>query len=64
MSKILYHKFNVIKNVFISQFAHLCDIFFEKFIINERREENNIFKSKKIINLFCVNSSRSFKKFY
>ena len=64
MLKISHHKFNVIKNVFISQFAHLYDISFKRFIINERHKKNNIFKSKDIINSFYVNLSKSFKKSY
>ena len=64
MSKVSHYKFNIIKNVFISQPARLCDIFFKKFIINKRREKDNIFKSKNITNSFYINSSKSFKKFY
>ena len=64
MSKGSHYKFNIIKNVFIFQFARLYDIFFKKFIINERREKNNIFKLKNIINSFYINSSKSFEKSY
>ena len=64
MSKVSHYKFNIIKNVFISQFVHLCDIFFKRFIINERREKNNIFELKDITNSFYVNSLKSFKKSY
>ena len=64
MLKILYYKFNIIKNVFISQLIRLYDIFFEKFIINERREKDNIFELKNTTNSFYINSSKSFKKSY
>ena len=64
MLKVLYHKFNVIKNIFIFQFAHLCDISFKRIIINERHKKDIIFKLKDIINSFYISLSKSFKRFY
>ena len=64
MLKVSHYKFNIIKNVFIFQLARLCDISFKKFIINERRKENNIFELKNIINSFYINLSKLFEKSY
>ena len=64
MLKVSHYKFNVIENVFIFQFARLCDFFFKRFIINKRRKKYNIFKLKNIINSFYASLSKSFKKIH